>query len=116
MGISVQNRVQEENTMTVQQILKNVRLVRVRSSKLTKIAICLAIVLSTVALVALHAVTVNERAHADALKQQAQQLEQENDKFESNIDGLGSLEGVQQIAKDELGMVDPDTVIIEPEN
>ncbi len=102
--------------MTLQELVKNVRLVKTRSSKLTKIAICFAIALSMVALLALHAVTLNEKARADALKQQAQQLEQENNKLETNIDGLGSLEGVSQIAKDELGMVDPDTVIIEPEN
>ena len=102
--------------MTFQQIMKNVRLVRARSSKLAKVAVCLAIVLSTVALLALHAVTLDAKAQAEALKEQAQKLEQENDRLESNIDNLGSLEGAEQIAKDELGMVDPDTVIIEPEN
>lgn len=102
--------------MTLREIIKNVRLVKVRSSKLTKVAICFAIALSTVALLVLHAATLHEQAQADALKDQAQQLEQDNDQLESNIDGLGSLEGAGQIAKDELGMVDPDTVIIEPEN
>lgn len=102
--------------MTVKQMIKNIRLVRARSSKLTKTAICLAIVLSTVALLALHAATLHAKAQAEALKDQAQQLQQDNDRLESNIDGLGSLEGAGQIAKEELGMVDPDTVIIKPEN
>ena len=116
MGISMQKRVQEANTMTVQQIMNNVRLVKARSSKLTKVAVCLAIVLSTVALLTLHAATLDAKAQAEDLKDQAQKLEQNNNQLESNIEGLGSLEGVEQIAKDELGMVDPDTVIIKPEN
>ena len=102
--------------MTVQQMLKNVRLVRRRSNKMTKVAVCLAIALSTVTLLVLRSATLDAQAQADALKQQAQQLEQENSKLEDKIGNLGSIEGVEEIAKDELGLVDPDTVVIEPEN
>lgn len=102
--------------MTAQEFRKNVRLVYRRSSKLTKTALCLAIAFSTVTLLMLHVLTLNEREKADALRDQAQQLEQENDRLQDKIDNLGSLEGVEDIAKDELGLVDPDTVIIEPEN
>lgn len=102
--------------MTVQEIKKNVRLVYKRSSKLTKVAVCVAIALSTVTLLVLRSATLDAQAQADALKQQAQQLEQENSSLEDKIGSLGSLDSVEQIAKDELGLVNPDTVIIEPEN
>ena len=102
--------------MTFREFLNEVRFVRGRSNRLTKIAVCLAITFSMVTLLVLHTVTLEARAQADALRDQAQQLEQENDKLEDKIDNLGSIEGVEDIAKDELGLVDPDTVIIVPEN
>lgn len=102
--------------MTAREFRETVRFVRRPSSKLTKLAICLAITFSMVTLLVLHAVTLNIREQAQALKDQAQQLEQENSQLEDKIDSLGSLEGVEDIAKDELGLVDPDTIIIEPEN
>ena len=54
--------------------------------------------------------------HLDSLRHQAAQLEQENSQLEQDIDSLGSLDSLQQIAKDELGLVDPDTVVLQPEN
>ena len=102
--------------MTAREFRENVRFVRRRSSALTKAALLLAIAFSAVALLVLHAMTLNLQERAEAAKNQAQQLEQEKDELENKIDNLGSLEGVQDIAKDELGLVDPDTVIIEPEN
>lgn len=102
--------------MSAKNWISNIRIVYRRSTKLTKTAVCLAIALSTVTLLVLHAVTLNAQAQADALKQQAQQLEQENNRLEDKIEDLGSIDSVEDIAKEELGLVNPDTVIIEPEN
>ena len=102
--------------MTYQEFRQEVRVVRAPSSKLTKISICLAITFSMVTLLVLHAVTLDTRAQLNALRQQAQQLTEERDRLQDKIDKLGTLEGVEDIAKDELGLVDPDTVIIQPEN
>lgn len=102
--------------MTVRSFTNRIRLVYKRSSRLTKIAVCVAVLLSTAALLALRSATLDAQAKADALRDQAAQLEQENDKLEDKIDNLGSLDSVGQIAQDELGLVDPSTVIIEPEN
>ena len=102
--------------MTAREFRENVRFVRRPSSKLTKAAICLAVAFSMVALLAFYAVTLDYREQVQALKEHAQQLEQENERLQEKIDSLGTLEGVEDIAKDELGLVDPDTVIIEPEN
>ena len=102
--------------MTAREFRENVRFVRRPSSKLTKVAIGLAITFSMVALLAFYTVNLSYREQVQALKEYAQQLEQENDRLQDKIDSLGTLEGVEDIAKDELGLVDPDTVIIEPEN
>ena len=102
--------------MTAQEFRQNVRFVRRRSNKLTKAAILLAITFSVVTLLVLYAATINARVQAQALRDQAQQLEQENDRYEDKIENSGSLEGVEEIAKDELGLVKPGTTIIEPEN
>ena len=94
---------------------KRIRLVFRRGSKLAKVVILLAIVLSAAALLTLKGTIEKTQAQAEALKSQAAGLEQEQNRLEQNIEGLGTLDGVEQIAKDELGLVDPDTVIIEPE-
>ena len=41
-------------------------------------------------------------------------LEQENKDLETKISILGSVQSVEQIAQEELGLVSPDTIIINP--
>ena len=96
--------------------LKRIRFVYRRSSNATKMAVMCAIVLSVAALVALSISTHAANVRAQELKDQAAQLEQENDRLEDKIDSLGSADSVEDIAKDELGLVDPDTVIVKPES
>ena len=92
------------------------RLVYKRSKPLTKIVVLCAIVLSMVTLLAIRHQLLNAQAMKDSLNDKASQLEQENGQLEDKIDSLGSVDSVEQIAKDELGLVDPDTVIIQPQN
>ena len=96
--------------------LKRTRFVYRRSSNFTKTAVMSAIVLSVAALVALSISIHAANARAPELTDQAAQLEQENDRLEDKIDSLGSADSVEDIAKDELGLVDPDTVIVKPES
>ena len=102
--------------MTIRKLLSQIKLVNKRSSRVTKIAVCAAVALSVVALLVLHSAALDAQAKADAWRERAQQLEQENDRLQAQIDNLGSAESVEQIAKDELGLVDPDTIVIQPEN
>ena len=102
--------------MTNQKTASRIRFVYKRSSRLTKIAVCAAAALSAVALLYLHSATLDARAEAEELRKQAQQAQQQNTELENKIDILGSAESAEQIARDELGMVDPDTIIIQPEN
>ncbi len=87
-----------------------------KSSTLTKTAVLVAVVLCTVALIALNASTNAAREDYEALRQQAAALEGENQQISERIKGLGSVESIIQIAMEELGLVDPDTIIIEPGN
>lgn len=100
----------------LQNFIRRTRLVFVRSSRLTKILILSAMVFSLVALAILRTAIGMGSNHLDSLRHQAAQLEQENSQLEQDIDSLGSLDSLQQIVKDELGLVDPDTVVLQPEN
>ena len=84
------------------------------SSPATVIAVSIAVVIALTALLVLHSVTLDAQARKEQWRAQAQQLEQENQELEEKIDNLGTLEGIKDIAQDELGLVDPDTVIITP--
>lgn len=96
-------------------MLKRVRIKYRRSSTLTKTVVMSAIVLSMTALLILHFTALSTQAKTEDLKDQAVQLEQENQQLEENIDNLGSADSVEQIARDELGLVDPTDVVIQPE-
>ena len=95
--------------------LRHIKLVYKRSSNVTKIVVLCAIVICTAALLILGGAIRDAEARTDALRAQASRLEQENNRLSSLIDSLGTVAGIEQIAREELGLVDPDTVIIHPE-
>ena len=98
------------------RFLKSVKLVYKRSSNVTKIVVLSAIVICMAALIILGGAIRDARARADALRTQASRLEQENNRLSALIDSLGTVAGIEQIAREELGLVDPDSVIITPSN
>ena len=102
--------------MNIRETANQFKPVVKRSSWTTKIVVCATILLSIVVILVLHSFTLDAQARADAWRQKAQQLEQENQKLEEKIENLGTLEGIKDIAQDELGMTDQDTIILEPEN
>ena len=102
--------------MNIRTIARQFKLVVKRSSRTTKVAVCVAVLLSAVTILALHAATLNARTETEAWRAKAQQLEQEKQQLEEKIENLGTLEGIKDIAQDELDMADPDSIIIQPEN
>lgn len=74
-------------------------------SPLTKLALVGVIVLSTVALIAIHCAIDRSQAKADALRQQAAAEERERNELKDKIDNLGSTDSVIDIAGDKLGLV-----------
>lgn len=98
------------------ELTNRIRLVIKKSRTATVAVILAAIVFSTAALLIVNTMVQTANDRMEALRQQAAILEQENAKLEAGIDQLGSVDSVEDIAKEELGLVDPDSVIIEPEN
>lgn len=92
-----------------------VKLVYRRSRTLTKVVVLVAVVLSMAALLTLHSAIRTTEDSAEDLRFQAAQLEQENSRLEQYINELGTVQGIIRIAQEKLGLIDPDSVIIQPE-
>lgn len=86
-----------------------------RSKPLTKIVVIAAIALSITALLTLRSAILSTREKTEALRGQAVALEQENDRLKRYIEELGTIQGIIRIAQEKLGLVEPDSVIIQPE-
>ena len=91
----------------------NVRLVYQRCQTLTKVVVLVALVLSMAALLTLGIARRDAEKRTAELLEQARQLEQENSQLERYIDELGTVQSVERIAAEELGLVDPDTVVFQ---
>ena len=87
-----------------------------RSRPLTTIVVCSAIVLSMAALITLRLAQAHIQTQTDEMRSQAAYLEHEHAELDDLIENLDSVQGVEQIAKEELGLVHPDTVIVDPES
>lgn len=95
------------------RLLRRVRIRFRRSTSLTKAVVLSAVALSLVALLTLHFTIRAAEKRAEELAQEAAQLEQENKDLGDKVDGLGSADGIEDIAKDE-GMVGENDIIIIP--
>ena len=100
----------------MKQTKPKLRLVMCSSSTALKIVMVVLIVFSMAALTALAWVRGSIRSQVEDLRQEAAALEQENRELQEKIDALGSVQSVQDIAQEELGLVNPDTVLIQPEH
>ena len=85
------------------------------ASNILKIILILLILFSIGTLVALRWVHTGIRNQIDELKDEASGLEYANEVLEQKTEDLGSVQSIQDIAKEELGLVDPDTILIDPE-
>jgi cell division protein FtsL len=94
--------------------LSMIRLVYRPGKTLTKLALLGVIVASTVALVTIRTAIAHSEAELNAGRSQAAAQEQENRELEQDIDALGSKDSILDIAEDELGLVDPDTIVYVP--
>ena len=94
--------------------LSKIKLVYRPGKTLIKVAVLGVIALSTVALVTIHTAIDRGEAKLNAGSAQAAAQEQENRELEQNIDALGSKDSILDIAEEELGLVDPDTVVYVP--
>lgn len=95
--------------------LSRIRLVYRRSTTLVKCVVLAAIILSTLALLVLRYAILDTRAQLDEQRQDAAVLEQENQSLADAISQLGTVQSIKDLAGKLLGLVDPDTVIFQPE-
>lgn len=96
--------------------LSKIKLVYRPGKALIKVALLGVIVLSTAALVTIHTAIERSEAKEEAMRAQAAALEQQNQELEQDISALGSKDSILDIAEEELGLVDPDTVVYVPAN
>ena len=94
---------------------KKIRVKFRKASLPLKIVALAMVVLSMAALLLVWLYKQDAQKEYDKLRDQAITLEQENNRLQQAIDKLGTVQGIAQIAKEQLGLVDPDTVIIEPD-
>lgn len=95
-------------------ILSRIQFGRRRSSNATKLVVAVSIVLCMVALITLRLSMNDLQNRTEKLYNRAAALDQENSSLENKIANLGTVQSVMEIAKEELGLVQPDTVIFVP--
>ena len=101
------------------KIKEKLKLIKLRlrpSPRSTKVMLIIAILFAMMALLALRMATTDLNNRAEDLRQKAAALEQDNKDLQENIGILGSVQSIIQIARDELGLVDPNTVVLSPES
>ena len=95
---------------------KQVRLVFQRTTPLVKVLIIGMVVICTVALLALGIGISKAKASLEADRKAAAALEQENAVLEEDIEDLGTIRSIKDLARRFLGLFDPDTIIFSPED
>ncbi len=98
-----------------QNPFRRIKLVFQRSSRLTKIVVAVALVLSITALIALHCAIKDAQSQLEDARGDAIVLEQEKSRLERYIEELGTIPAIIRIAQEKLGLVEPDTIVIQPE-
>ena len=92
-----------------------VKLVYRRSRTLTKVVVLAAVVLSMAALLTLGLAIRQNKNAVEQLRGQAVVLEQENSRLQQYIQELGTVKGIIRIAQEKLGLIEPDSVVFNPE-
>ncbi len=83
----------------------------VKSSLLVKLVILILVVYATVTLVSLRK-QINEKNEQEAiLNSSIAATTQENNRLQDSIDALGTDAGVEEVARDKLGMVDEGDIV-----
>lgn len=90
---------------------RKIRLVYQRTSLPVKCMVLVALVLCTIALMTLRFALQDTKKQLSDARAQAQVLELENRRLRKSISQLGTVQSVQELARELLGLVDPDTVI-----
>lgn len=93
---------------------RNIRFIVRPGPRKLKILLAALILVCAAALVALSVVQNRIDQQTQAALDHAAALEQENAELTEKNENLGSSSSIKEIAKEELGLVDPDTIILDP--
>lgn len=85
----------------------------IKSSLLVKLVILILVVYATVTLVRLRSQINEKDAEAAGLTSSIASAQQENDRLQSSIDALDTYDGLEQVARDQLGMVNEGEIVFE---
>ena len=93
--------------------MKKIRIVYRRAPLTVKALVLSALVLSIMTLTVLRIALQSTEKQLESARAEAQILEQENDRLRKSISQLGTVQSVESLATELLGLVDPDTVIFD---
>ena len=96
--------------------LKNAKVVVRQSPAALKIILIVLILFSIISLAMLRWVHNGILTETENLREEASALEHANTELAEKTEELGSVKSVQEIAQEELGLVDPNTVILDPQS
>lgn len=82
-----------------------------KTSLLVKLVILIVIVYSTFTLVSLQNQLQDKKTEAAQLTEEAQQLQQENLDLQESIDNLSTEEGIEEVARNKLGLVEDGEIV-----
>lgn len=94
---------------------KRIRLIPGQAHPLLKTVVGAAVVLSAAALISIRMVQWDTWDRIGRLEERAAALTAENAQLQERIDALGTADSIRRIAGEELGMVDPGTIVIDSE-
>ena len=100
---------------TIKEFLSRIRLTYRRTNNVTKMAVAAAIIACMVTLIVLGISIETLRSRTEDLRQKAGVLENDNQKLTERIENLGSDKSTVEIAEEELGLVQPGSVVIQTE-
>ena len=93
---------------------RDIRVEYTRTHPLTKVVVLALILVCTAALITLGWSGYQLKQEIAQLREEAAHLAAENAELREKIDILDSVAGVESVAEEELDMVDPDTIVINP--
>lgn len=100
----------------LKNFLSRIRLVYHPSSLLLKCALAAMLVIVTITLLSLRGGILDTQKNLDDRRKEAAALESENQQLQEDMGLQNTVAGILKIAKEKLGLVDPDSVIFEPED
>ena len=85
-----------------------------RSHPATKLVLIALILVCMAALITLRLTSVQLKREIAELRTEAAELEAQITDLNEKLEQMDSVEGVENIAEDELGLVNPDTIVMDP--